>query len=98
MSYQDFVTEDRRLAILKLLANSEAYTANEYLLQTTLHTFGHAVGRDRLRTDLAWLAEQSLIRVDVVADVRIAKLAARGEDAAAGRVNVPGVKRPSAGD
>ena len=74
-----------------------AYTANEYLLHSMVERLGHVVSTDRIHTDLAWLKEQGLISVDDVATVLVAKLQARGEDAARGRVEVPGVKRPRAG-
>lgn len=95
-SYPALVTEDRRLVILRVLLDSVAYTANEYILQTMVERFGHVVSADLLRTDLAWLQEQLLLDIEQVADVRIARLNGRGEDAARGRVQVPGVKRPRA--
>ena len=95
--FANHLTEDRRLVILRVLLQSAAYTANEYLLQSMAERLGHVVSGDRIRTDLTWLKEQDLISVDAVADVFIAKLLARGEDAARGRIEVPGVKRPRAG-
>lgn len=91
------LTEDRRLVILRVLLESAGYTANEYLLHSMAERLGHVVSADRIQTDLAWLKEQSLIAVDEVAGVRIAKLLTRGEDVARGRIEVPGVKRPRAG-
>lgn len=100
MATNDFaahLAEDRRLVILRVLLESAAYTANEYLLHSMVERFGHVVSSDRIVTDLSWLGEQGLISVDDVAGVRIARLLARGEDVARGRVEVPGVKRPRAG-
>lgn len=97
---QDFaahLAEDRRLTILRVLLESAAYTANEFLLQAMAERFGHVVSVDRFHTDLAWLQEQGLIAVEQIADVRVARLLARGEDVARGRTEVPGVKRPRAG-
>lgn len=91
------MAEDRRLVMLRVLLESTAYTTNEFLLQSMLEKFGHVVSTDRVHTDLSWLAEQDLIAVDVVGDVRIARLLTRGEDVARGRATVPGVKRPRAG-
>lgn len=96
-TYSAHVTEDRRLVILRLLLDSAAYTANEYILQTMTERLGHVVSADLVRTDLAWLQEQGLIKIDQVADVQIAHLLVRGEDVARGRIEVPGVKRPRAG-
>lgn len=96
--YARLVEEDRRLSILRLLAESNEYKANEFLLQSALDGVGHAVSGDRLRADLAWLAEQGLVGVETVAEVRVPKLSARGLDVAQGRVTHPGVKRPRPGD
>ena len=90
--------EDRRLVLLKLLEEAPGYTGNEYLLHTTLAQFGHAVSRDLVRTDLAWLAEQGLVSVDLgIPSLQVVTLTERGLDAANGRAAVPGVKRPAPG-
>ncbi|POS08057.1 hypothetical protein [Burkholderia gladioli] len=93
----DFAThlaEDRRLVILRILQESAAYTANEFILLDLANRFGHVVSTDRLHADLDWLQEQELISVDLVAGVRIAKLTVRGVDVATGRAIASGVKRP----
>lgn len=95
--FANHLTEDRRLVLLRVLLESGGYTANEYMLHSMVERLGHLVSTDRIHTDLAWLQEQSLITVDVVASVRIAKLLTRGEDVARGRIEVPGIKRPRAG-
>lgn len=92
--FASHLTEDRRLVILRVLLDSAAYTANAYLLHSMAEQLGHSVSTDAILTDLAWLEEQGLIHVEVVADVSIARLAQRGEDVARGRTKVPGVKRP----
>lgn len=97
MSYADIVEADRRLVILKVLQDSAGYACNEHLLGSLLGSFGHAIPADRLRTDLAWLTEQSLITVRDVGGVEIASLTQRGLDVAQGRAHVPGVKRPAPG-
>jgi len=94
VSYAKLLEEDRRLSILRLLAESNDYKANEYLLQSALDGVGHAVSGDRLRADLAWLAEQGLVELGTVADVKVPKLTQRGLDVAQGRASHPGVKRP----
>lgn len=94
MSYADIVSADRRLRILKLLAESNAYTASADLLRTVLASMGHAVSHDRLGTDLEWLREQDLIALERVGDVPLARVLPRGVDAARGVASVPGVARP----
>ncbi|MDH4229978.1 MAG: ArsR family transcriptional regulator [Nitrospirota bacterium] len=99
MSFAALHTGDRRLVILRLLAEDPDYAAGEAILQTALARFGHGVSRDQVRTDFAWLAEQELVTVEVVADsVHVARLTQRGADVAAGRASVPGVRRPGPGD
>lgn len=93
-SFSQALEEDRRLTILILLAGAAGYEANQFLLQSALDGFGHMVSQDRLRADLAWLAEQGLVSVDSPGGVQIAKLTGRGLDVAQGRANHPGVKRP----
>ena len=93
-SFADVQTEDRRLAILRLLAESTDYRANLYLLQTALESFGHNVSHDRLHADLDWLYEQGLVTVAGLAGITLARLTERGADVAAGRAIVTGVKRP----
>ena len=94
--FSTHLTEDRRLVVLRVLAESGGYTANEFILQQMLEQFGHVVSIDRVRTDLAWLQEQQMLTISDVADVQIARITARGQDVAAGRTVVPGVKRPHA--
>lgn len=91
------LAEDRRLVILRVLLESAGFTANEFILQRMLETFGHVVTLDRVRTDVAWLGEQELVTYELVAGMQIAKLTGRGEDVAQGRAVQPGVKRPRAG-
>lgn len=89
-------TEDARLVLLRSLAEDPDYRLNESLLQTILDQFGHAMSRDRIRTELRWLEEQGLISVELVAGVTmVATLTTRGADVASGRARVDGVKRPS---
>ncbi len=81
--------------LLRVLHQSAAYTANEYLLHSMAERLGHVASSDRIRTDMAWLAEQELIALESVAGVQIARLLERGADAALGRIEVPGLKRPA---
>ena len=78
----------RRLLHLQLIAT--------LLLALGWPVFAQAQTSDRVRTDLAWMHEQQLLTVSQVADVHIARITARGQDVAAGRTVVPGVKRPHA--
>jgi hypothetical protein len=93
-TFNELRDADRRLVILRILEEDAGYSQNEFVIQTCLETLGHTVSQDRLRTDLAWLAEQGLVTVGTVGGVHVAKLTGRGADAACGRTLVPGIKRP----
>lgn len=92
--FLDLVRQDRRLVILKLLAEADNYSTNQYLLHAALPGFGHAVSEDTVRVDLDWLVEQGLVTTETLGGVVMVKLTARGDDVQAGRARVSGVKRP----
>lgn len=96
MSYHQYVEQDRRLAILRLLKESPDYSINDSVLQSALDHIGHRIGRHVVRADLAWLRDTGLVSVDVVLDsVHVATLTDMGLDVGDGRTVVDGVKRPS---
>lgn len=95
MSYQDFETKGRRLAILRILARRTQYTTNEYSLNDELvGAYAHRVSRDRLQGDLAWLEEQQLVITQSPRAGMIVTLTSRGHDVANGLASVPGVAKP----
>ena len=94
MSFAKFEEEDRKLVILRLLAEDNDYRVNSAILQQGIDLYGHSVSRDRLHTDLVWLAEQDLVTTENINSVLVVKLTQRGLDVANGRANVPGVRRP----
>jgi len=95
MVFGKYLTEGRRLVILRLLSQAPEYELSDAMIQELLDRFGHNVSRDRVRTDLAWLAEQGLVTtIDVAEHVVTATVTRLGFDCAAGRHVVPGVKRP----
>ncbi len=94
--FAERAAEDLRLVLLSLLAASRGWRANESLLKMACADRGHTISRDRLRTELAWLAEQGLAETDEIGGVMIAGLTERGADAASGAALIPGVRRPPA--
>ncbi|WP_448680565.1 VpaChn25_0724 family phage protein [Pseudomonas nicosulfuronedens] len=94
--YADFLRQDMRLVILRLLVEMPAYRANSSVLNAALDNFGHAISRDQVKTELAWLAEQGAVALEDIGPVVVATLTERGQDIAAGRARVPGIKRPGA--
>ena len=100
MSYRNFQTEDRRLVILRLLAEAQGRASNCRLLQKGLAPIGHKVSLDQVKTDVSWLEEQGLVTVeefspDKSRDYMVATLTQRGADVANGNTTVPGVSEPS---
>jgi Fe2+ or Zn2+ uptake regulation protein len=88
--------EDRRLIILRALAEDHDYSLNDAVLKRALASLGHGVSRDMLRGDLTWLADQRLIRVEEMdgGAIWVAHATEDGVDVAGGRPH-PGVARPS---
>lgn len=94
--YSDFIRQDVRLVILRLLVEMTAYRANSSVLTMALDSYGHTLSRDQVKTELHWLAEQGALTLEDVGPVMVATLSERGQDIAAGRARVPGIKRPGA--
>lgn len=94
--YSEFLREDIRLVMLRLLSEMVGYRANSSVLAMGLDKYGHALSRDQVKTELHWLAEQGALTVTDVGPVLVATLTERGQDIAAGRARVPGIKRPGA--
>jgi hypothetical protein len=87
--YRDRHAAMMRRMLLEALERAPGYTAPDLLLQAALESHAMVVGLDRLRTELAWLAEQGLVEHAEGATL----LTARGLDVALGRADVPGVQR-----
>lgn len=94
--YSDFIRQDVRLVLLRLLVEMTAYRANSSVLTMALDSYGHSLSRDQVKTELNWLAEQGALTLQDVGPVMVATLSERGQDIAAGRARVPGIKRPGA--
>lgn len=102
MTLARILAEDRRLVILRLLHEDGDFSVNESILAKALAAYGHAIGRDALRTEIAWLAEQGLVTVEDLPrpgrdPLAVVTLTERGADVAQGRVRTPGVARPTPG-
>lgn len=95
MNYQDFIRQERRLVILRFLAETPGYRANASVLTAQVDRVGVPATRDQVDGELDWLTEQGLVEIEDLGVIRVATLTARGGDVAAGRVTVTGVKRPS---
>lgn len=96
MSFAARLTEDRRLVLLRILADLPGYRSNSSVLRNLLDGFGHAVGRDYVATQLHWLAEQTLVTLSDLDGLLLVTLTPYGHDVARGLSHVPGVARPGA--
>jgi hypothetical protein len=95
-TFAERLREDRRLVLLRLLAEQSAYRANSSVLHAGLHHLGVAASRDDVVTDLHWLRDQGLLSIEeAVPCVFVATISGRGKDTADGHCIVPGVSRPS---
>jgi DNA-binding transcriptional ArsR family regulator len=92
------LAEDRRLVILRALAEDHDYALNDGVLKRALTSLGHHVSRDMLRADLTWLKDHRLITLRELDDggIWVATATEDGVDVARGRPH-PGVARPMPG-
>jgi hypothetical protein len=97
MSFATLLAEDRRLVILRCLAEMPGWEANEGVLRTGLAHFGHRVGMDIVRAELQFLADHELVRIEKLhsagGELWLATLTGAGRDVAEGDRVHPGVKR-----
>ena len=94
-NYETIVDENQRMIILSLLKADAGFAMNEDVLQSALEIAGgYKVSADKLRTELGWLKEQGLIKLETLQQLWVAKITQRGLDVAGNRTSVPGVQRP----
>lgn len=94
MTYRQTLAEHIRLCLLRLLQEAPEYEANNSMLADAVHAWGLRATRDMVNTELTWLAEQGLVRLEAITHaINIVRITSRGLDVAAGRASVPGVKR-----
>jgi hypothetical protein len=94
MSYRKTLAEHIRICLLRLLEEAPENEANNSILSDGVALYGLKVSRDIVNTELAWLDEQGLIKLDhVTQTISVARLTSRGLDVARGRAVVPGVRK-----
>jgi len=98
VNYDEAMTIDARLVILKELAAQSDGRLNEVLLEKVLDVFGHRRSRDWIRTQLRKLEELGAVRVTEVGTVYVARITRAGVDHVERRSFIEGVARPSLGD
>jgi hypothetical protein len=100
MSFSDVVAAERRRDILRLLMQAPPYfQANARIIHRGLIADSQfPPSLDQVNGDIAWLAEQLLIKTETLRvgdqSMVLATLLQRGKDAAQGFAIVPGVAEP----
>lgn len=95
-AYDDFNRRHRRLSILRILGGAPGYSSNEAILTQMVNHFGIASTRDQVRSELAWLAEQGLVKTEDLSSLLVATATQRGMDIAEGLATHPDIARRSA--
>lgn len=90
MNLTKVLSEDRRLAILRTLAEVPGFNLNEDIVRQVLDRLGSpGAAKDLIRADLNFLEEHSLIRIEKMPKVNdalwIAHLLGAGKEVANGR-------------
>jgi len=95
VNYDEHMTEDARLIILRELAAQPDGRLNEVLLEKVLDAFGHRRSRDWIRTQLRKLQELGAVRTTEAGTVLVAAITRAGMDHVERRSIIEGVARPS---
>lgn len=93
--YNEFLTLDARLILLKELATQIDGRLNETILTAALDRFGHRRSREWVRTQLRKLAEIGAVANVEAGTVIIATITRAGIDHVERRSVLEGVARPS---
>lgn len=93
-TFEQRLTEDRKLLLLRMLAELPGYRSNSGVLAMGLRSMGHVVSRDVVQAYLHWLAELNLVELEAMDGVTLVALSPYGHDVALGLTRVPGVARP----
>lgn len=95
--YAELMRRHRRIAILRFLQESPAYTSNVSILGNVLNSpsIGVSSSREDIGAELTWLAAEKLVTLGGDADFLVATATTRGIDVALGTALHPDVQRPS---
>lgn len=93
--FNEHLTKDARLVILKELSKQTDNRLNEALLITVLDTFGHRRSRGWVRVQLRYLEDIGAVKITEAGSVFIAELRRAGQDHVDRRIELEGVARPS---
>jgi hypothetical protein len=95
VDYEQHLTRDARLVILRALYAQTDRRLNEVILEAELDSFGHRRSRSWVRTQLGFLKDVGAVTVVEMGTVMVATLTRLGIDHVEQRQIVDGVARPS---
>ncbi|UWU13259.1 hypothetical protein N2599_14010 [Rhizobium sullae] len=95
--FNEFLTLDARLVILRALNDQSDGRLNDSLLADVLDTYGHHRSRDWIRQQLRFLADLGAVKNTDIGPVMVAAITRLGADHVERRTQLEGVKRPSIG-
>lgn len=94
-TYDDFVTQDLRAAVLRFLLEAEGTANEQVLLRALKETQFPRLTGDKVRAQVDWLRQAGAVSVEWLSEtVAVVTLTARGQDCARGDIEVAGVARP----
>lgn len=93
--YNQHLTSDARLVILRALNDQTDGRLNESILSSVLETFAHRRSREWIRQQLRYLEDIGAVRNTEAGTVLIAEITRNGIDHIERRTVLEGVKRPS---
>ncbi|CDX19898.1 conserved hypothetical protein [Mesorhizobium sp. ORS 3359] len=94
-SFEEYLTADARLVMLRELNQQIDGRLNEVLLTKALDTFGHNRSREWVRTQLRKLNELGAVKVTEAGSIMVAAITRAGIDHIERRSIIEGVARPS---
>jgi hypothetical protein len=95
--YNDLMTKDARLVILRALHEQTDNRLNDSILAQVLELYGHRRTREWIRQQLRFLSEMDAIAVTDLGSAVVAELKRLGAEHVERRTILEGVKRPSIG-
>lgn len=97
MSYEEHLTGNARLVILRALGQQSDGRLNETMLVHELDRFGHRRSRNWVRTQLVALRELGAVTITEAGSVMVAAITGLGVAHIERRETIEGVERPSLG-
>jgi hypothetical protein len=95
--YVDYVAQDRRLVILKILRGVHERRANQYVLRSALKGMGYDELVVTVQNDITWLQKQGLVKTEsLTGGILMTIITDYGDQVARGVVRAAGVAVPAA--